>query len=973
MGATRVWSGQDCANLANRGLATRRALKGASLPFLLALLALSSPALAIDPSARWHTIETPNFRVHFHEGPHMYELGQRTARVCEAAHALLAPRLRWQPGRKTDVIVSDDQDSANGSAFTLYRPWMRIYAEVPDDQSVLNDYEDYLWNLVVHEYTHVLHLDTVTGVPEAVDRVFGKLLIPNAYAPRWLTEGLATWEESNLSQSGRLRSSLFDMYLRASFAEGPFGLDDIAHSPQAWPRGNLAYLYGGHFFSFVADEVGEEALPDYLQLYGGRLIPYTLNDSAHLAWNRDFVSLYARWLDKTHERFAAQLAPVRAVGLTPLTVLTRTGYGTEQPQFTSDGARIVYLEAGPDRRPGLRAMRPDGSEDTLIRELWSSGAFDLSPDDRRAVISLTDIYEQYQVYEDLYEIDLATGALARLSDGLRATEPRYAQDGARIAFVGRAGGGHTYLGLFDRSKRTVERLVEAGPDERLFTPIFSPDGSTVVATQQSGAGRRLIAVDVTTRAQEVWLEAPWLILQPRFASDGAVYFTADRTGIYNLHRFDPKSGELRQFTNVETGVFHPSFSPDGAQVALVRYSANGYDIAVMNAADAFEGALQTRPERGPRIYVDDPVEVMPVRAYRPTATLLPNWWLPTVGADPRGPTFGFITGGGDILERHGYSLQASFGASSLQPAAFASYSNRTFHPGFDVYATTHLAQMTGFPPGYYDRQWAAGAQMSVPHATFERSVAVTFAYELRYFDPRFSLPLEPDAPVPLLPRRGTAGTASLGFSFSNARGYAGSISAEEGFSFSATARHSSRYTFGTFSFSSIDGRVQKYLAAPWALHHAFALQISAGTALGDLGERGVFSLGGIGISDPFLQLVQGQRAGSGALRGYPSGAFGGNSFALGTLEYRLPLLLVDRGVDTLPFYLRRIHGALFAEVGAVGRRELELTAPRPSAGAEVRSDLTLGYVLPAQLRLGYGYGFAEEGIHNVYLTLGSSF
>ena len=203
----------------------------------LAAVALLTPlaSLAVAPSKRWYTIETPHFRVHFHEGAGMYALAQRAARTCEGAHHQLVPKLRWVPGRKTEVILADDVDSANGSAFTLYRPWMRLNAEVPEDQSVLNDFADPLWNLVVHEYTHVLHLDIAKGLPSLVNAAFGKVLIPNAYAPAWLTEGLATYEESNLSNAGRLRSSQFDMWLRESVLAEPFSIDEVSNTPMKWP------------------------------------------------------------------------------------------------------------------------------------------------------------------------------------------------------------------------------------------------------------------------------------------------------------------------------------------------------------------------------------------------------------------------------------------------------------------------------------------------------------------------------------------------------------------------------------------------------------------------------------------------------------------------------------------------------------------------------------------------------------------
>lgn len=948
-------------------------MSSARLAAFAAVALLASPAPAVPPSKRWYTLETPNFRVHFHEGAGMYALAQRAARTCEAAHHRLVPKLRWNPARKTDVVLADDVDSANGSAFTLYRPRMNLLAEVPDGQSVLNDFADPLWILVVHEYAHVLHLDTVKGLPSLVNAAFGKLLIPNAYVPAWLIEGLATYQESNLSNAGRLRSSQFDMWLRESVLERPFRLDEISNSPHRWPRGNVAYLYGGHFLSYVASAIGEERVPDFFETYGGRLIPFTLNEAAQKVWRRDFVGLYREWLEQTRQHYETQLAPVREAGLTPFRVLTHVGYGTSQPHLTRDGARVLYLESGPDRRAGIREVHADGTGDRLIASLWATGPMDLSPDDRTLVIALPEVFEQYALVDDLYDLEIATGRITRLTRGLRATDPAWSPDGKAIAFVGRSGGGATYLGVLDRQSGAVTRMLEADFSERLYTPAFAPDGKSLVFAQQSGTGRRLVALDVASGERRTLLDSDAVLLQPTFRDEQTILFSSDRTGIYNLHELDMQTGALRQLSNVTAGAFDPSASAGGGTIAFVSYSPSGYDVAIAAPDDLFRGWLADRPPRPPPPWTDDPREVSPVRAYRPLESLAPLYWLPVAGMDPLGVAVGATTGGADILGRHAYAVQASFGLASREPAAFASYSNRTFHPGVDLYAQTLIAPSAGFPPGFYDRQWAAGIGSLLPFSSLDRFAALGLGYELRYYDPQFAVRYEPDSPRPTIPRRGTTGVVTGTLFFSNARGFADSVSAEEGHTFGLSARHSSRYTGGTFAFSAGEARYQTYLELPWLEHHALALQLGAGAAVGDLGARSVYALGGASVVDPILALMSAARAPSPTLRGYPPGTLAGNAFALGTLEYRFPILVADRGIETVPLYLRRVHGAVFVDSGAVADRPFDFESPRTGAGVEARVELTLGYSLTAMARVGLAQGFSAGGVTQPYVTLGSPF
>ena len=857
-------------------MAPHRPSSGARLAFVFALLAALVPSIsfAVAPSVRWHTIETEHFRIHFHEGPNMEPLAQKTARICEAAHALLVPTLKWTPQRRTEVILTDDVDSANGSAFTLYRPWMRLFAEVPDDQSVLNDFDDYLWNLVVHEYTHVLHLDTVGGIPSGIDAVFGKVIIPNAYVPRWLTEGLATYQETRLSNSGRLRSSLFEMWLRASFLDdrGPFDLDEVSHVPLAWPRGNLAYLYGGFFLQYVAEEVGEDQVPAYFREYGDRLIPLTLNDTAREVWKLDFPALYAGWTEKTRARFEAQLAPVRAAGLTPMRVLSRSGYGTDEPHFTRDGERILYLEAGPDRRPAIRSVQRDGSDDRLVRELWASGTFDVSPDGDRLVLSLPEVFEQYSTFDDLYAVDLGTGAMKRLSWGLRATEPSWSPDGRRVAFVGRSGGGHSYLGVMDPSSGTVWRYVESGPDRRVYTPEFSPDGRQIVFSQTDGAGRRLAVLDLETGGTRVVLEGGWLMLQPTWAGADRIVFAGDRTGIYNLYALDLGTGALDQLTNVVTGAFKPSVSPDGRHLAFSTYSAKGYDVAVMATADAFDGELPARPTRPAPVYEDHPEETRPVRPYEPFSSLAPLYWLPVLGEDPLGVAVGATTAGADILERHLYTAEATWGLSSREPGVFLSYTNRTFHPGITVSAETLIAQSAGFPTGFYDRQWAAGAQVRFPFASLDRLLQLSLGYEYRWFDPRFRLTFTPDQRRPTFPRAGSTATASPGLLLLQ-RARLHPVDQLRGGTRPLCRRSGTRDPGPAGPSPSLRwmGRIRPICARPGSPTTCSRCALSGGVALGDIGDRPVFGLGGLPLTDPLLQLLRGGRSGASALRGLPPG------------------------------------------------------------------------------------------------------
>src|SRR5262245_7992346 len=130
---------------------------------VLASLAASTAAEAGDPEREHYTIETEHFIVHYYDP--LEVVARRIAVVAEAAHRTLSPALDHVPDGKTIINVVDDTDSGNGFAGVLPRNAIQLYATSPNSFTELDDHDDWLYGLTAHEYTHVLHLDTMSGLP----------------------------------------------------------------------------------------------------------------------------------------------------------------------------------------------------------------------------------------------------------------------------------------------------------------------------------------------------------------------------------------------------------------------------------------------------------------------------------------------------------------------------------------------------------------------------------------------------------------------------------------------------------------------------------------------------------------------------------------------------------------------------------------------------------------------------------------
>ena len=138
---------------------------------------------------------------------------------------------------------------------------------------------------------------------------------------------------------------------------------------------------------------------------------------------------------------------------------------------------------------------------------------------------------------------------------------------------------------------------------------------------------------------------------------------------------------------------------------------------------------------------------------------------------------------------------------------------------------------------------------------------------------------------------------------------------------------------------------------PWARHQVLAVALSGGTGGGTYPRRGLFSIGGY-ADLPLLDSFRSNLRQSGfRLRGYQPAQFAGNDFNLLNVEYRAPLWYADRGVSTLPVFVRTLSGAVFFDYGAAYDR-LDFADPlepfHGGVGAELWLDLFVGYYISRQ-------------------------
>ena len=230
---------------------------------LFGLHAPGARAAAYDPDLTWETARTEHFNITFHDGEE--QLAREMAALCEGVWDRVSAEIGTTLRRPVELVLVDNTDSANGYAMRLPVNTIVIYVTAPQEDSSLNLYQDWNEAILTHELTHILHLDTVEGLPRVLRLVLGRIISVNDISPGWLVEGLAVYEETLLTEGGRGRATRADMIKRLATIEGHFpplgNMDGYQSDP---PGGNLRYLFGQDFVSYIARTTGEENLQRYV-------------------------------------------------------------------------------------------------------------------------------------------------------------------------------------------------------------------------------------------------------------------------------------------------------------------------------------------------------------------------------------------------------------------------------------------------------------------------------------------------------------------------------------------------------------------------------------------------------------------------------------------------------------------------------------------------------------------------------------
>lgn len=886
-----------------------------------------------DPRLRFRTISTPRFDIHFHQGQDAF--ARRLARIAEEVAARLDREL-GRPSGRVHVILVNQTDLPNGWATPIPYNLIEINTVSPPGESIIGNTDDWLALVFSHEYTHIVHLDAARGWIGGLRRVFGRLspLYPNLFLPQWQIEGIATYTETRLTGEGRLPAGDFRLMLDRAVRSRRFEpLDRAGGGLVDWPVGHAPYLYGSYFHQYLSDRFGPESLARLSRETAGRL-PYF----GSLAFRKVFGrSLGALW-----KEFQADAAQKARTDEPAGTRLTHHGFTVSAPRFSDDG-RLFYSMLDTHGFPALMERSREGHAPRRVTTRYLGGR--LATTRGRLVFDQLDLVRSVGLQSDLYAVAEDGGSTRRLTHEARAGDPDVSADGSTVVCTIQKGDRRelaTFAMPLDGAVGLPAPLLSEEFTE-FSAPRWSADGRSIaVERRRLGGPSEIVLVDPATRQiTPVVSSGEGRNIGPVWLPDGrSILFASDRDGAFRLYSAEVSTGATRRLDGTGSGAQSPALSPDGTTLVYVGYTPDGFDLFSIPIAAATWTAVESA-RTNPSVSPTSQAEAAPAgdgAPYRPWRTLLPRFWAPVIESDAGELLAGAGTSSFDVLGRHAYLASVAWSASRARPDWQVAYAYDRWRP--TVFANVS-SDVDPFRLGEVrSLEVNAGILLPMRRVRWSQTALAALHVSNDTFECHAC-----ERPIDTVARRRAL---RLGWIFDRAHSYGYSISAEEGARIAVTSEtsHAALGAQGDAGAITIDARGYRRV---FPRHGVLAARVAAATSWGDRSVGREFTIAGAGPPSGAFGFGRDAIA---LLRGFDEGSIAGQHAALANVDYRIPLRSLQRGIGTLPFFLRTVHGAVFADAGHAWTDTARWSELQTALGAELSVDLVISYLQPLTITTG---------------------
>ena len=659
----------------------------------------------------WYQISTPHFNIIYPAG---YDsLARRSASILEQeypeAQQLVGGTLSNLP-----VILNTYNASGNGYV-TPVNFRMEIYTNpiIGKSQNPMNS--GWLENVLSHELIHANHFNqefdtSLLGLislfsPDAARGTMG-LMAPGIF------EGLAVEHESHGVEplAGRGNYAYFTGRYQTIFQSPErMSLGQMMHRPLDTRPLNRYYMGGYEFVHWLHESYGEdistEAFGFYMNWpflgYGSALRHATGEWPWHL-YDEYEESAASQYRKHNNQKEAADSSRQWTVLDTPF-----EGEQIRRPSWI-EHSTLLFHGSFYDKPSGFYQWDTGNSAPQLITTYQpvEDYQYGLSADKSSLVIAAYDAHPIYDEFNQsgVIEINLtANSTQTILKDQNQAFYAPFYNPGGNIEVLNQIPGGTEWLKSSNPTGKKATILHQFDTREIISVSPNPADPNTyaVIVNERGRQGLYVLSCSnidsIKKREPDIWF-SKGSIFDASWHPDGTrILFTGERDGRMQLYEYHRSKRTLVKFNSPYINTYEPALSPDQSHLAAVAQIGTEEKLvkadypSLTQTADTLSAnqwnsykSEYRNPEFASYQLPDGYKQQWNPKPYSPGA----GWLKPRTlqpGTSMRGDGYGMSFLSINELRSQAYNLEFKYYSDRFW--YHASYTNKTFYPGFNVSIT----------------------------------------------------------------------------------------------------------------------------------------------------------------------------------------------------------------------------------------------------------------------------------------------
>lgn len=582
-----------------------------------------------------YTMETDHFRINYHKG--VEYVAKRVGCMLEELYDVYTKHYSLVLPEKTEVLVTNSPEQMDNFASSNTN---LISIAANDFGYNLRGSGNYLRDVVAHEFAHIVSINAGLKAPGWLLGVqVGKFSHPNNFnsdigsggrtdafhvmpfeaLPPWFFEGIAQYE--SLQMGGDRWDTHRDMILRT------LALNDKLLS---WDRMQVftgrgddyekTYNHGFSLVRYIAEHHGRTALVGIMR-ESSKMFRINFDRSITRALGIPARQLYHEWRESLKQRYQLQLDSIgeQVYGRK----LNEEGFDVSWPRFAPGDEKVYFLSNGDhDYSYKKLALYSYTFVDTVEDDkrvskapLPIQGFYDIHEPSRQAVyVSAKSpkskmryksggkrVYDAFidslppEEEQGFFESLFQKGTERQVTEKKSVYAASFSPDGDRLA-VAVGLNDRFFLGIVDTAEESTPYRHYPDPNDTssaiqtIYSLDWSPDGHRIAFSYVQHWGDRKIGIyDTLEHTFRTICDTRHDERDPRFSPDGKrLYFASDRSGVFNIYRYDLDSHVLERLTNVTGGAFQPDISEDEKRLVYINYDKDGYGVYLLDSVAVLE-------------------------------------------------------------------------------------------------------------------------------------------------------------------------------------------------------------------------------------------------------------------------------------------------------------------------------------------------------------------------------------------------